>query len=100
MKKTILFFLFICVGLVSAQDDELTWGTTAFCEDGGEITDGVEVMVVNQRAGNSYTVTAIGIGDFDPVLAVAFSTNLEASLCNDDSEAAGSYQAWLPSTGE
>lgn len=99
MKKALVFILFLTVSLVSAQDD-LAWGTTAYCEAGGEITDGVEVMVVNQRAGNSYTVTALGLNGFDPVLAVAFSENLGASLCNDDNEDAAYYQAWLPTTGE
>jgi hypothetical protein len=102
MKKPFLaiFLISIFVGLVAAQEDELSWGTTAWCEDGGSINDGVEVMIVNLRAGNTYTITAIGIDGFDPALAVAYSTNLESSLCNDDSDVAADYRAWLPTTGE
>jgi hypothetical protein len=100
-KSFLLILLFsLLVTLVSAQEDELTWGTTAWCEEGGSVNDGIELKIINLRAGNTYTVTAIGINGFDPALAVAFSTNLEAALCNDDSELAADYRAWLPTTGE
>ncbi|NOG51547.1 MAG: hypothetical protein HND48_20570 [Chloroflexi bacterium] len=45
-------------------------GLSVTCPDGIAFNNGVEV-VVNMRPGFSYTATAIGIGDFDPIIAVS-----------------------------
>jgi hypothetical protein len=50
------------------------------------------------RAGFTYTATAVGLGEFDPVLAVVDATG--QGLCNDDAPRARRYIYNLPTTGE
>jgi len=71
-------------------------GISVSCPGGGGFENGVEV-IVNMRPGFSYTATAIGVGDFDPVIAV---TDGDATLCNDDNPAVSGFQVDLPTTGE
>jgi hypothetical protein len=71
-------------------------GVDVTCDTGANIYDGVEV-VVNMRPGYTYTATAIGIGDFDPVLAVLDANG--NGLCTDDDADASYYNADLPTTG-
>lgn len=72
-------------------------GVPVTCDD-VEFTNGVEVVVVQMRAGFTYRATAIGINGFDPVLAV-LDTNTGTGRCNDDSTEAARYTADLPTTG-
>lgn len=71
-------------------------GLSVTCPDGLSFTNGVEV-VVNMRPGFSYTATAIGIGDFDPIIAVSDENG--NILCNDDDANGVNYIANLPTTG-
>ena len=48
--------------------------------------------------GNRFTFTAVGIGDFDPVIAILDPSNY--GTCNDDSNDAAAYGARLPTTGD
>lgn len=77
-------------------------GIDITCPDGQVINDGVEIEVFLMRPGFNYTATVIGIGDFDPVLAVV-PTDLisegQATLCNDDANSASGYRVNLPTTG-
>ena len=81
----------------TSGNPDLVGGVTVTCEDGGEFTNGVEFTVIQMRSGFTYTATAIGIGDFDPILAVLDEDR--RGLCNDDSEDAARFFADLPSTG-
>jgi hypothetical protein len=69
-------------------------GIVVNCPTGHSFTNGVEV-VVNMRPGFVYTATAIGIGSYDPIIAVMDEEN--NILCNDDG--GGDYIANLPTTG-
>ncbi|KXK48718.1 MAG: hypothetical protein H3C32_15610 [Anaerolineae bacterium] len=71
-------------------------GLSVTCPDGIAFNNGVEV-VVNMRPGFSYTATAIGIGDFDPIIAVSDENG--NILCNDDDANGANYIANLPTTG-
>ena len=103
---TILFLLLLTLSLttqVFAQDDDEydgDWGRDVECENGDEITGGVEVVIVQQRTGNQYRVTAVGIDGFDPVVGVMLTGEYDDALCNDDSNDADDYEADLPTTGE
>jgi len=74
------------------------WGRSVSCDTGADISDGVELTIVQQRSGSRYTVTAIGLNGFDPVLAVLDAAG--QGLCNDDEGAASNYSANLPTTGQ
>lgn len=69
------------------------------CDSGASFTNGVEVRVIQMRAGFTYTATAIGINGFDPVLAVLDSDSRQG-LCTDDDATAANYSAWMPTTGK
>lgn len=71
-------------------------GISVSCPEGGGFDNGVEV-IVNMRPGFSYTATVIGVGDFDPIVAV---TDGEDTLCNDDNADVRNAQVHLPTTGE
>lgn len=73
-------------------------GVSATCGN-INITNGVEIIVRQMRPGFSYTATAVGIGNFDPVLIVRDTTNVNDALCNDDDANAAKFQVNLPSTG-
>lgn len=73
------------------------WGVDYTCSDGTQIINGLDLTIVQQRAGNSYTVTVVGLNGFDPVLAV--SDQYGNNVCNDDSADAADYGADLPTTG-
>src|SRR5690606_11902726 len=73
-------------------------GVTATCGN-ITITNGVEIIVRQMRPGFNYTATAVGIGNFDPVLIVRDTTNPSDMLCNDDEPNASKFQLNLPSTG-
>ncbi|MGJ3240272.1 MAG: hypothetical protein ACFE0Q_16315 [Anaerolineae bacterium] len=84
----------------TSGDYDVEWGRDVTCQGGGTIENGLEVSIIQQRAGNQYRVTAIGIGGFDPVLAVSLRGAYNNALCNDDSGDASSYSANLPTTGQ
>lgn len=65
------------------------------CDNGAEITNGVTITV-NMRPGFTYTATVIGLGDFDPVLAVLDESG--TGLCEDDTREAADYEAYLPTS--
>jgi hypothetical protein len=71
-------------------------GISIVCPQGGGFDNGVQVTI-NMRAGFSYTATVLGIGDFDPIVAV---TDGDETLCNDDSSAAAEFIVDLPTSGE
>lgn len=63
-----------------------------------EIVNGTSVTIVQMRPGFSYTVTALGIGNFDPVLVVSTESG-RTTACNDDSDTTRSYTVTLPGVG-
>jgi len=69
-------------------------GMSVTCDNGATFDNGVEVRVINMRAGYTYTATAIGINGFDPVLAVLNTAG--RGLCSDDDGYAAQYSASLP----
>ncbi len=96
-KTVLILFLSLLWTLgisVSAQESS---GVAVTCDDGSSFNNGVEVTVVQMRAGFSYTATAIGIGDFDPVLAVLDANG--RGLCANNIAEAANYSADLPTTG-
>lgn len=83
----------------SGGDYRGAWGRDVSCREGGSIENGVELAIIQQRAGNQYTITAIGIDGFDPVLGVMLSGDYGNALCSDDDGEAATYSANLPTTG-
>ncbi|MCA9908074.1 MAG: trypsin-like peptidase domain-containing protein [Anaerolineae bacterium] len=71
---------------------------TITCDSGEAITNGVSVTVVSMRSGFSYTATVVGLGDFDPVLAVA-NPERSSGLCEDDSGVSTNFGVNLPGLG-
>ncbi|GAB4527023.1 MAG: hypothetical protein OHK0046_44420 [Anaerolineae bacterium] len=90
----ILLALMTLLFATTAQAQE--GGISVTCPDGREITNGVEV-VINMRPGFTLTATALGVGDFDPVIAVADRDVVRA--CSDDSDRTRDYAVDLPTTG-
>jgi hypothetical protein len=76
----------------------LPLGRSVTCDNGESFDNGIEVKVVQMRTRSIYTVTAIGLNGFDPVLAVLGESG--RGLCNDDDRAATAYGAALPTSGE
>ncbi|MGQ9886893.1 MAG: S1 family peptidase [Aggregatilineales bacterium] len=68
------------------------------CDTGEAITNGTRVTVVLMRSGFTYTLTALGVGNFDPVIMVADSSE-RSGFCNDDNSNANIYWADLPDVG-
>ncbi|MFQ3567423.1 MAG: pre-peptidase C-terminal domain-containing protein [Aggregatilineales bacterium] len=62
------------------------------------VIDNAVEIVLNLRPG-TYTVTALGIGGFDPMMGVVITDTNNVIECVDDSPAAASYSANLPTTG-
>lgn len=83
----------------ASSDFDGDWGRDVSCAGGGEIDNGVELTIVQQRSGNQYRVTAIGLDGFDPVLGVMLTGDYNNALCNDDDSEAATYSANLPTTG-
>ncbi|MEZ4668585.1 MAG: hypothetical protein R3E39_11795 [Anaerolineae bacterium] len=73
-------------------------GKSVSCDNGASFDNGVEVRVIQMRAGYTYTATAIGLNGFDPVLAVLDTAG--RGLCSDDDSNAAAYTAFLPTSGE
>jgi hypothetical protein len=73
-------------------------GFSVTCDNGASFDNGVEVIVNQMRSGFTYTATAVGIGGFDPVLAVLDDSG--TGLCSDDEAGASRYSANLPTTGQ
>ncbi len=87
----------------SNPDTPSTTWSTAFgrsvtCDEGGQFDNGVEFTVIQMRVRSTYTVTAIGLNGFDPILAVLSDSG--TGLCDDNSPDAVDYAAVLPSTGD
>lgn len=85
-------------GVGAQTDNDLSEGVFVDCEDGGSFDNGVQVDVIQMRTGSTYRITAIGIDNFDPVLAVFTGDN--DGVCSDDDTTAAEYSAFLPTTGE
>jgi hypothetical protein len=80
------------------SNSDLPFGRSVSCDDGGAFDNGVEFTVIQMRVRSTYTVTAIGLNGFDPVLAVLDETG--DGLCNDNDSVAANYAVYLPTTGE
>jgi len=93
MKKLIAIIILVFATVVGAQEDT---GITVTCPTGTELLNGTEV-ITNLRSGFLYTVTAIGMDGYDPVLAVA--DNNGVFRCSNNAPNAANYRARLPSTG-
>ncbi len=71
-------------------------GIELTCPNGRPLTNGVEI-IINMPRDTTYMATALGIGDFDPIIA---TRALDGSIeCVDDTQTAISYAANLPTTG-
>lgn len=73
-------------------------GRSVNCDDGGQFDNGQEYTVIQMRPNSNYTVTAVGLNGFDPMLAVLGEGG--TGLCSDDTPSAAYYSAYLPTTGE
>lgn len=67
------------------------------CDTGEEIIGGVKFTFININPGTNYRVTAIGIGEFDPIIAVA--TGPGEGNCNDDESRAANSEVAVPGFG-
>lgn len=75
-----------------------TWGHDISCSTGLIIENGIDLTLVQHRGGSSHRVTVIGLGDFDPVMAIRDANgNFQ---CNDNASTAATYSANLPTTGQ
>lgn len=81
----------------SVPSQEVATGISVTCDNGASFDNGVEIVVKEMRAGFTYTATVLGIGSFDPVLAVLDTEGV--GLCSDDATAAGGFTVDLPTTG-
>lgn len=104
MKAKLAFFFLVIIGLfvvplVAGAQDVGSMTFTCDTEGGAtvEITNAVPVTIRQLRSGFDYTATAVGIGNFDPVLAVLGESG--DGLCSDDAPGARRYAADLPTTG-
>lgn len=84
----------------NSGDYDVDWGRDVECRDGSDIEAGVELTIVQQRSGNTYRITAVGIDGFDPVLGVMLTGDYDDALCNDNDSEAATYSADLPTTGD
>lgn len=73
-----------------------TASATFNCPTGPDITNGVELLLVDIRPGD-YKVTAIGVDGFDPILGIEAEGG--SSACSDDTTDARNYELDLPTTG-
>lgn len=73
-------------------------GMSVTCDDGSSFSNGMEVLLYDLPTNQDYTITAIGVNGFDPVLAV-LDTNTGEGFCSDDAEDAANYSADLPTSG-
>lgn len=75
-----------------------TGGVAIACDNSDvSFENGVEIIIVQMRAGFNYTATAVGIDGFDPILAVVSENG--RVVCSDDSDDAEDYAAVLPTSG-
>lgn len=81
----------------SSANSDLPFGRSVDC-DGAVFDNGVEFTVIQMRVGSTYTVTAIGLNGFDPILAVLDDTG--DGLCNDNEFNARELLAELPTTDD
>lgn len=100
MKRRRLFMLVLLAVLIASVSLPTAGAFAQYtftCSDGTEFTNTV-VLSTNIRPG-SYTVTAMGVNGFDPVLAV-WAPDSQEAICNDDDATGATYFATLPTTGE
>lgn len=96
MKKIIALFLCIFIVTIGLVHQVFAQGVEIDCGDDVIILDGVDIQFPNVDPSAEHTVTAIGIGEFDPILAV-FNQQQNGG-CNDDSTNASGYSLDLPTT--
>ncbi|RMG76524.1 MAG: hypothetical protein D6711_03725 [Chloroflexi bacterium] len=99
MKKNVLFLFILLLwgGIQPATAAPINQGISVTCNNGVRFDNGVAVTVVQMRSGFSYTATAIGLNDFDPILAVVDENG--QGLCSDDTTEAARFSVNLPTTG-
>ncbi len=71
---------------------------TITCDTGERLNGGVEFSFINVNPGFPYTVTVVGLGELDPVLAV--ETRPGIGTCNDDAPTASGSIIQVPGLGE
>ncbi len=99
MKRIVFLVIFAAALMTFALPSAAqSGGLSVTCDNGARFDNGVEVIVNQMRSGFTYRATAVGIGGFDPVLAVLDTATMQG-LCSDDEPAAARYAANLPTTG-
>ncbi len=89
---SLVIFLVVSSAVIVAQDS----GLSITCDDGTNFTNGVEFIVNGLDTGVSYRATAIGLGNFDPIIALMSD---DGTICVDNADTAASYSMNLPTTG-
>ncbi|MCL4879895.1 MAG: discoidin domain-containing protein [Anaerolineae bacterium] len=84
-------------GGVSGQSNVADDTFVITCDTGEEIIGGVKFTFLNINPGFNYRVTAIGIDDFDPSLAVVTAPG--EGRCNDDEVRAATSEVAVPGFG-
>ncbi|MBI5931605.1 MAG: PPC domain-containing protein [Chloroflexi bacterium] len=79
----------------STSEDQVVINIT--CDTGEQIVGGVQLSFIDVNPGFSYTVTAVGLDGFDPVVAV--ETQPGVGTCNDDANGAVGSQIAVPDVG-
>ncbi|GAB4340923.1 MAG: hypothetical protein Kow00117_21140 [Phototrophicales bacterium] len=99
MTKNVLFLLILLFwgGIHPTTAAPTQQGISITCNSGVRFDNGIAVTVVQMRSGFSYTATAIGLNDFDPILAVVDENG--QGLCSDDTTDAARFSVDLPTTG-
>lgn len=81
----------------TTPDPTVTGGVDIDCGGGVAIEDGIETMIVQMRAGYAYTVTVVGMGGFEPLLAIV--TEFDDVTCVNTPSAPATFSVNLPTTG-
>jgi len=97
MKKSIIVVFCLILSSVGITIPTLAQVVEIDCGDDVIISNGVDIQFLNIDASTIHTVTALSIGEYDPVVAV-FNEQQNGG-CNDDSTNAEGYAVDLPTTG-
>lgn len=97
MGKAIVMALTCIVMMTGVMSQTLAQGIEIDCGDDVIIRNGIDIQFPNIDAGASYTITAVGIDQYDAIIAV-FNQQQNGG-CNDDSVNASGYTIDFPTTG-
>lgn len=96
MKTTITIILSCLVFVAGFTSVVFAQGVEIECDEDVIIRDGIDIQFPTISADSEHIVTVLGIGDYDPVVAVF--NQQQSGACNDDSFEASGYSLDFPTT--